>query len=63
VRIHLDRVEQLGEFIEFEAVAPADSDLAHEHDLVVELRAAFGITDERLLAVGYAEQLLRLSAT
>lgn len=46
VRIHLDRVEQLGEFIELEAVAPSDSDLVHEHDLVVELRAAFGITDE-----------------
>jgi adenylate cyclase class IV len=55
-------VEQLGEFIELEAVASPDSDLAHEHDLVVELRAAFGITYERLLAVGYAEQLLRLSS-
>jgi adenylate cyclase, class 2 len=62
VRIHLDRVESLGEFIELEAVAPQDSDLTHEHDLVVELRAAFGITDEHLLAVGYAEQLLRLPA-
>jgi adenylate cyclase, class 2 len=60
VRIHLDRVEQLGEFIELEAVAPPDSDLAHERDLIVELRSAFGITDERLFAVGYAEQLLRL---
>jgi len=63
VRIHLDRVEQLGEFIELEAVAPADSDLAHEHDLVVELRAAFGITDERLLAVGYADQLLKIQGS
>lgn len=62
VRIHLDEVDQLGEFIELEAVAPPDSDLTHEHDLVVELRAAFGITDERLLAIGYAEQLLNLPA-
>ncbi len=60
VRIHLDRVEQLGTFIELEAVAPPDSDLAHEHDLVVELRAAFGITDKRLLAAGYADQLLSI---
>lgn len=63
VRIHLDWVEQLGEFIELEAVAPPDSDLAHEHDLIVELRAAFGITDERLLAVGYADQLLKIQAS
>lgn len=34
VRIHLDEVEQLGTFIELEAVAPPDSDLAHEHRLV-----------------------------
>jgi adenylate cyclase class 2 len=58
VRIHLDDVEQLGTFIELEAVVPPDSDLTHEHRLVSELRAALGITDERLVAAGYAEQLL-----
>jgi adenylate cyclase class 2 len=57
VRIHLDDVEQLGTFIELEAVAPPDSDLAHEHELIGHLRTAFAITDERLLAVGYAKQL------
>jgi hypothetical protein len=45
VRIHLDEVERLGTFIELEAIAPADSDLAHEHGLVAELRDALGITD------------------
>ena len=59
VRIHLDEVERLGTFIELEAVAPPDSDLAHEHRLIAELRDALGITDERLVAVGYAEQLIR----
>ncbi len=58
VRIHLDEVERLGTFIELEAVAPTDSDLANEHRLVVELRAALEITDKRLVALGYAEQLL-----
>jgi adenylate cyclase class 2 len=57
VRIHLDEVEHLGTFIELEAVAPPDSDLTHEHQLVAELRDAFAITDERLVTVGYAEQL------
>lgn len=57
VRIHLDDVEQLGRFIELEAVAPSDSDLTHEYQLIAELRDALTITDERLVAVGYAEQL------
>lgn len=57
VRIHLDDVERLGTFIELEAVAPPDSDLHHEHALISHLLSAFGITDERLLAVGYATQL------
>jgi predicted adenylyl cyclase CyaB len=58
VRIHLDEVEQLGTFIELEAVAPPGSDLTTEHRLVAELRDALGITDERLVALGYAEQLI-----
>jgi adenylate cyclase class IV len=58
VRIHLDEVEQLGAFIELEAVAEPDSDLTHEHRLIAELRDALAITDERLIAHGYAEQLL-----
>lgn len=57
VRIHLDNVEGLGTFIELEAVAPPDSDLTHEHQLIAELRDALAITDERLVAIGYAEQL------
>ena len=57
VRIHLDDVERLGRFIELEAVAQPDSDLAHEHQLIAELRDVLAITDERLVAVGYAEQL------
>lgn len=61
VRIHLDEVEQLGTFIELEAVASPDSDLTHEHRLIAELRDALGITDERLVALGYAAQLLPTS--
>jgi adenylate cyclase class IV len=57
VRIHLDTVEQLGTFIELEAVAPPDSDLSHEHTLISQLRRTLAITDDRLLATGYASQL------
>jgi adenylate cyclase, class 2 len=62
VRIHLDTVRDLGSFIELEAVAAPDSDLSREHGLVAILRERLGITDERLLTAGYAEQLSSLSA-
>lgn len=54
VRIHLDDVDGLGRFLELEAVAAPGSDLAREHRLVAELRAALQITDDRLCATGYA---------
>lgn len=57
VRIHLDEVEQLGRFIELEAVASPTSDLTREHELVSQLREALGITHERLVPLGYATQL------
>jgi adenylate cyclase, class 2 len=57
VRIHLDEVRDLGCFIELEAVAPAESDLSREHQLVAELREAFAISDDHLCATGYAGQL------
>jgi adenylate cyclase class IV len=57
VRIHLDQVEDLGRFIELEAVAPSDSDLSSEHRLIAELRDEFQIAEEHLCATGYASQL------
>ncbi len=58
VRIHLDAVEDLGYFLELEAVAEPSSDLRHEYELIAQLRDSLNITDERLIATGYAEQLL-----
>ncbi len=55
VRIHLDRVDGLGEFIEFEAVADAGSDLSHEEAQVVSLRRAFGIDEVDLVAGSYCD--------
>ena len=63
VRIHLDAVERLGNFIEIEAVAPPGSDLAEEYALVQTLRERLGISDERLVARGYAEQLRELGSS
>jgi len=59
VRIHLDRVEGLGDFVELEAVAASPGGLEVERDRVEQLRAALGIADEQLVAHGYADMLTR----
>jgi adenylate cyclase, class 2 len=59
VRIHLDRVAGLGDFVELEAVATSPGGLEVERDRVEDLRDALGIADERLVARGYADLLAR----
>jgi homotetrameric cytidine deaminase len=48
--------------VELEGVAPADSDLSQESDRVEELRAALGITPERILTDSYSDRLLGADA-
>jgi homotetrameric cytidine deaminase len=62
VRIHLDEVEGLGAFVELEAVAAPDSDLAREHEQVARLRETLDIRDERITPRGYAALLLEAGA-
>ena len=62
VRIHLDQVPGLGSYIELEAVAEPDSDLSGEYRNITQLREALAITDERVLAAGYSDELLRVGA-
>jgi len=57
IRVHLDQVDGLGRFIELEAVAPPQSDLNDEQAKVARLRSALAISDDRLVALGYAELL------
>lgn len=59
VRIHLDDVEGLGNFIEFEAVAPPESDLSAETERVRFLRERFQIADTDLIGVSYCDLLPR----
>jgi adenylate cyclase, class 2 len=56
VRIHLDRVEGLGDFIEFEGVA-VDDDPARFTLLLDSLRGAFDIRGEDLLRESYSDLL------
>lgn len=58
VRIHLDRVERLGDFLEFEAVlGPGDDDAAGA-ELVRELAGRFAITPAMLVEGSYSDLLL-----
>ena len=57
VRLHLDEVDGLGTWVELEAVAAADSDLSAEHAEVARIRAALALTDDRIVAEGYADLL------
>ncbi|NLS91098.1 MAG: class IV adenylate cyclase [Planctomycetaceae bacterium] len=57
VRIHLDEVEGLGTFLEFEAVLGGDVDDRQGHAQLAELRRQFSISDTDLLAVSYSDLL------
>jgi homotetrameric cytidine deaminase len=58
VRIHLDEVEALGSFVEFEAVLPDAGDLDSARAKVGHLRESLGIVDDALVSVGYSDLLL-----
>jgi adenylate cyclase class 2 len=59
VRIHLDEVEELGTFVELEAVVGSGSDdLATARAQVARLRTELAIEKDALVAVGYADLLV-----
>lgn len=58
VRIHLDDVSELGSFVELEAVLPDAGDLATAQAKLARLRTELGISDDALVAVGYADLVL-----
>jgi homotetrameric cytidine deaminase len=58
VRIHLDRVQGLGSFLELEGVAPPDSDLSAERVRVARLGDALGLDESRVLADSYSDRVL-----
>ncbi len=55
VRIHLDRVEQLGDFLEFEAVLAEEDDPQLGHRQLQWLTQQFSIRPEDILAGSYGE--------
>lgn len=58
VRIHLDEVEGLGAFVEFEAVLDAVEDEASGHERVATLAAALMLRPEDRIATSYSDLIL-----
>ena len=61
VRTHLDRVDGLGDFIEFEGVETAEADLASFKPLLGGLCRSFEIADGDRLSAGYSDMLEEIS--
>lgn len=59
VRIHLDEVDGLGRFIEFEAAVSRAHSIRSCHDQIVQLRDSFRPATGEAIAIGYAD-LLRI---
>lgn len=57
IRIHLDHVDQLGDFIEFEGVIANEGDRGRYDGRWSGLRTAFGIRDDDLLRRSYSDLL------
>ena len=57
VRVHLDEVEGLGRFLEFEAVLDAQRDTAAEQRKLQRYLELFGIAETDLVPVSYADLL------
>ena len=60
VRIHLDKIESLGDFLEFEAVLPPDAngaDEAESRQFVESLARRFGLSQGDLLSGSYGDML------
>jgi len=58
VRIHLDEVQGLGHFLEFEAVLDETHDDADGHAALAQLIHEFGLTPADLLPASYSDMLL-----
>jgi adenylate cyclase, class 2 len=57
IRIHLDKVEKLGEFIEFEAVLNETSDMTFENNQLAELVSKLGIDASNAISGAYVDLL------
>lgn len=59
VRIHLDTVDKLGMFIEFESLVSRQNNIARGHDHITTLRGHFGPAMGELIDCSYSDLLVR----
>jgi adenylate cyclase, class 2 len=59
IRIHLDEVDDLGTFIEFEALVCPERNIAKCHEAIDRLRASFGPALGEAISVSYCDLLLQ----
>lgn len=57
VRIHLDSVQDLGTFIEFEALVSPSNNVARCHESVAGLRGSFAPVMGEIIAVSYSDMI------
>ena len=62
VRIHLDEVDKLGTFIEFEAVISQEYDTQACHEEITELRAVFAPTMGEPVGTSYSDLMAQEQA-
>lgn len=55
IRIHLDEVDDLGLFIEFEAIVSRDSTVQQCHEAIAELRSCFGPVMSEPISQSYSD--------
>lgn len=58
-RIHLDRVDGLGNFLEFEVCLEPEQSAEHGTSVADELRRVFKIEDGDLMSGAYMDELLK----
>lgn len=58
-RVHLDRVEELGEFIELEVILDPGEDIQHGTAVAEDLMLKLGIAKQDLVANAYVDLLLK----
>jgi adenylate cyclase class IV len=61
VRVHLDRVEGLGNFIEFEAVMEEGKGDNEGNSIILKLMEGLGVKEDALVNVSYSDMVKRIS--
>jgi adenylate cyclase len=57
-RVHIDRVEELGDYIEFEVIIPDESQVPTGNEVIAILKEKFHIKDDDLISGAYMDKII-----